>query len=169
MKTWWITLSVRERWILIGGSVVSIVLLFYALIWYPFQKQVATLQQTVMEQRAEVTWMRQAAREVQRLTQAATVPPPIAGLSGRSLLSLVDQTAREAGLGSALKRVEPQGTDQLRVQLDEVSFDALTRWLIVIEHQYGVVIDSLIMDRLRVDRPENAGRVNARLVLQGAA
>lgn len=46
-------------------------------------------------------------------------------MDGRSLLTLVDQTARAAGLGAALKRVTPQGENRLGVQFDAVEFDQL--------------------------------------------
>ena len=34
----------------------------------------------------------------------------VAGLGGRSLLAVVDQSARAGGLGNAIKRIEPDGT-----------------------------------------------------------
>ena len=103
--------------------------------------------------------MRQAAREVKRLSGGAGTSP---SSDGRSLLTLVDQTARGAGLATALKRVAPQGEDKLSVQLDGVEFDKLIPWLGSLERDHRIAIVNL-----SVDRTTAAGLVNARIILQG--
>ncbi len=161
MKAWWETLSARERLWVIGGLGLTLALLCYALVWEPFRASQRQLQQRAAEQRADLIWMRQAAREVKRLSAAAGTSP---ASDGRSLLTLVDQTARAAGLASALKRVAPQGEDKLSAQLDGVEFDKLIPWLGSLERDHRIVIVNLSVDRTAV-----AGLVNARVILQGAA
>ncbi|MGB5062970.1 MAG: type II secretion system protein GspM, partial [Candidatus Competibacter sp.] len=82
---------------------------------------------------------------------------------GRSLLTLVDQTARTAGLKTALKRVTPQGEDKLSAQLDAVEFDKLIPWLGMLERDHHLTIVNL-----SVDRTGAAGLVNARVILREA-
>jgi len=160
VKTWWDSLSARERLLVAGGAALTVALLFYALVWQPFQANSRRLRHSVAEQRAELMWMRQAAAEIKRLEHANSTRP--AG-DGRSLLTLVDQTARAAGLGSALKRVAPQGDDKLSAQLDAVEFDPFIAWLGALERNHRLTIVNL-----SVDRTPAAGRVNARAILQGA-
>lgn len=160
MKAWWETLSARERGLIAGGMAIVLVLLIYALVWEPFRASDRRLRQSVAEQRADLAWMRQAAQEVKRLSatgKGSTAP------DGRSLLTLVDQTARAAGLGAALKRIAPQGEDKLSAQLDAAEFDKLIPWLGVMERQHQLTIVNL-----SVDRAGAAGLVNARVILQGA-
>ncbi|HAO33650.1 MAG TPA: type II secretion system protein M [Candidatus Competibacter sp.] len=157
MKAWWDGISNRERALVAGGALSMLLLLFYLAIWQPFQANHRRLRQNVAEQRADLAWMRQAAAEVKRLNAAAARPA-----DNRSLLTLVDQTARAAGLGAALKRVAPQGDDKLSAQLDAVEFDKLVPWLGVLEHDHRVSLVSF-----SADRTETPGLVNARIVLGG--
>ena len=158
MKAWWETLSARERLLVIGGLGLTLALLGYALVWEPFRTSHRQLQQRVAEQRADLIWMRQAAREGKRLSGNAGTSPT---RDGRSLLTLVDQTARAAGLASALKRVAPQGEDKLSAQLDGVEFDKLIPWLGMLEHDHRIAIVNL-----SIDRANATGLVNARVILR---
>jgi len=158
MKTWWGNLSSRERLLTAGGALLTLALLLYALAWRPFQASHRRLQQSVVEQRAELAAMRQMAEEIKRLDGSGGKPPTA---DGRSLLTLVDQTARAAGLGAALKRVTPQGADRLGVQFEAVEFDKLIPWLGALERDHRIAIVNLSVDRA------TAGRINARLVVQG--
>ncbi len=158
MKAWWETLSARERLLVIGGLGLTLALLGYALVWEPFRTSHRQLQQRVAEQRADLIWMRQAAREVKRLSGNAGAS---SASDGRSLLTLVDQTARAAGLTSALKRVAPQGEDKLSAQLDGVEFDKLIPWLGTLEHDHRIAIVNL-----SIDRANATGLVNARVILR---
>ncbi len=158
MKAWWESLATRERALISGGALVALAVLGYGLAWEPFQSSHRRLQQSVAEQRADLAWMQQAAQEIQRLSSAAPLEN-----DGRSLLTLVDQTARTAGLGAALKQITPQGDDKLSARLDRVEFDQLLDWLGALERQYPVVLINL-----SVDRTETTGLVNARVILQGS-
>ena len=77
---------------------------------------------------------------------------------------MVDQTARAAGLGASLKRLVPQGDDQISVQLDAVAFNALLNWLLKLERE-----QRLTLINLNVDRTGSPGLVNVRIILQGSA
>ena len=161
MKNWWNNLSERERWIVGGGGTLTLLFLLYALVWHPFHTNLLNLRQTVAAQRQDLAWMRQAALEVKRLSASPVTATARQG-NPQSLLTLVDQTARAAGLGPVMKRIEPQGEDKLRVQFEQVNFDQLVRWLGSLEQEYGVTSASVSLDR-----QAEAGRVDARLVLQG--
>ena len=157
MKAWWESLSTRERALVAGGAAATLALLLYALVWEPFQAGGRRLRQSVAEQRASLAWMRQAAEEIKRLGGAGAARPVA---DNRSLLTLVDQTARAAGLGAALKRVAPQGDDKLSAQLDGAEFDKLIPWLSGLERDQAIAIISL-----NVDRTDAPALVNARIVL----
>ncbi len=159
MTHWWQGLNLRERRIFLSGAVLSLSLLLYALAWHPFQTRLTDLRRTVAAQRADLTWMQQAAQEVKRLSSADPAPTQ---QGGPSLPTLVDQSARSEGLGSALKRVEPQSDGNLRVRLEQVGFDQMIRWLNKLEREHRVSTVNAV-----VDRQDHNGLVNARLLLQG--
>lgn len=155
LKEHWGRLQERERHFLLGGAVALLLLGGYGLIWDPYVEGMARLEKEVVEQRALLRWMEEAAAEVQGLRRGRPV-------KGGSLLALADSTARAAGLGSALKRVEPEGQRGVRVWFEQVPFDDLLRWLDQLS-QRGVRLSGLVVER----RPE-PGRIDARLVLEEA-
>lgn len=157
MKAWWENLGARERGLIVVGTVLVMMLLSYVLAWEPLRNSDRRLRQSVAERRADLAWMRQAAEEIKRLGGAGAARPVA---DNRSLLTLVDQTARAAGLGAALKRVAPQGDDKLSAQLDGAEFDKLIPWLSGLERDQAIAIISL-----NVDRTDAPALVNARIVL----
>jgi general secretion pathway protein M len=157
MKAWWDNLASRERLLVSGGLAIALAILIYGLIWEPFQASHRRLQQNVAEQRADLAWMRQAAQDIQRLSGVAQPRS-----DGRSLLTVIDQTARAAGLGAALKQITPQGEDKLNARLDAVEFDKLLPWIGALERDHPVVLMNLSLDRT-----ETPGLVNARIIFQG--
>ena len=157
MKAWWENLGARERGLIVVGTVLVMMLLSYVLAWEPLRNSDRRLRQNVAERRADLAWMRQAAEEIKRLGGAEAARPVA---DNRSLLTLVDQTARAAGLGAALKRVAPQGDDKLSAQLDGAEFDKLIPWLSALERDQAIAIISL-----NVDRTDAPALVNARVVL----
>lgn len=173
MKAWWDQRNQRERLLLSGAAILMTLLLCYALLWLPFQDDLSNLRQRVTQQRSELVRMQQIAAEIRYLEQRAraTVAPP-AGRSDTtattattanspSLPTLVDQTARAAGLGKALKRVEPQTADTLQIQFEQAGFDTMLGWLDRLLQDHGIVIVNII-----VSRQDKPGTVDARLLLQ---
>ncbi len=158
MNRYWSTLQPRERRIVLIGATLLLVLGVYALIWAPLTERTATLRENVRAERETLDWMRQAASEVTRLRGRAAP----AGAAGGPLLTRVDTAARSHGLADALKRVQPEGSDNIRVWLEGASFDAVLRWLHEIAGG-GVQISALV-----VDRAETPGSINARVTLSGS-
>lgn len=162
MKAWFESLDLRERRLLIGGGVLLLVLLLYVGIWEPLVNKVDSLRTSTAEQQTVLAEMRQMALEVKRLgggKRSAARPA-----SGRSLLSLVDSTAKSAQLGDALKRVQPDGEHRVQVWLEGVSFDQLVNWLVTLEQRQGIRAVSSVFEA-----KDEAGRIDARLVFEAAA
>lgn len=161
MKEWLAGLEQRERLLVYAAAGLLAVILVYAIFIQPFHSGHGKLKATVEAQRETVSWMQQSAAKVKQLKSAG--PAAGKGLGGRSLLSVADTAARGAGLGPALKRIEPEGRSGVRVWLEGASFDAVVGWLNVMSTQYGVEVDSATLERAGAP-----GRVNVRLNLQVA-
>lgn len=159
MKAWWSGLQVNERRMLIAGAVVLLLVLPYFGVWLPLQDDIAALEEQVREQQAVKRWMQQAAAEVKQLSagSGSVVRPR----DGRSLLAVVDQTAKRSGLGPGLKRLEPEGQAAVRVWLEQVAFDDMVAWLTGLEQQNGLVVATIT-----IDRQDLPGQVNARITLE---
>jgi general secretion pathway protein M len=141
---------------------VLVLLLVYAVLLQPFYSQHGKLRSSVAEQHETLQWMQQNAATVRQLQGSGQTAGT--GLAGRSLLSVADASARGAGLGPALKRVEPEGSSGVRVWLDGAVFDSVISWLDTMGRQYGVDIESVTFEQSGA-----GGRVNVRLTLQAPA
>lgn len=159
MKEWWNTLGTRERLMLGGGALLLVPLLVWLLVWHPLARGVQRLETEVAAQREGLQWMRNAAAELQQLRGSGAQAS--AGLGGRSLLAVVDQSARAAGLGNGLKRIEPDSATAVRARLEGVPFDAVVKWLDELSRKFGV-----LATLVSIERVAGAGQVNIRLTLQ---
>jgi general secretion pathway protein M len=161
MKDWLDNLESRERILVVAGAALLALLLLYVLVLAPFRSGYRALQASVSEQRDTAVWMQGSAQTIQNLRSSGAAAAK--GLGGRSLLAVTDSTARAGGLGPALKRVEPEGGNSVRVWLEGASFDVLVKWLGTLSTQHGVDADSVTLER-----HEAPGLVNARLMLEAA-
>jgi general secretion pathway protein M len=159
MKAWLAGLEPRERLLVLAVAGVVVALLIYGVLLQPFYNRHARLKTGVAEQYETLQWMQQNAASVRQLRGSGQ--PASTGLGGRSLLSVADASARSAGLGPALKRVEPEGSSGVRVWLDGAVFDAVVGWIDSMGTRYGVDVDSI-----SVEQSGAPGRVNVRLTLQ---
>lgn len=161
MRAWLAERSPRERTVLLGGGALVLAILAWGLVWDPLARSRSRLEERIATAQADLAWMRGASAEVQRLRATAGG----AGLdrAGRSLLALADTTARDAGLGPALTRVEPVNETRVNVWFERASFDAVATWLETLAQRYGVAVDELSADRV-----EGVGLANVRVTLVDA-
>ena len=161
MLNYWMQLKPRERIIIAIASVVLLVLMLYLLLLEPLILKEQTLTERVARQKEEVQWLKSAALEVKQL-QPGNKTSGSARKQGESLLVVVDRTAKESNLGDSMKRVEPDGSDRVRVWVEDAAFDDIAKWLVRVQKQYQLTIESAVFDQT-----ENTGKVNARLVFLG--
>ena len=160
MKQWLNSLEPRERRLVLGGAVLGSCLLLYLLAWEPFVGKVEQLRASHSEQQALLEWMQGAAREVKQLSHGTRRPGQAA--SGQSLLALIDSTAKAARLGTALKRVQPDGEQRVQVWLEEAPFDDVVAWLEGLDRRQAATLESSVF--VAKDKP---GLVDVRLVFAG--
>lgn len=78
--------------------------------------------------------------------------------AGQSLLTAVNSSARSSGLN--LQRFEPDGEQRVRVTLENAVFTDVMRWIVTLQTQYGLRIDSF-----HADHQGKPGIVNIRLTV----
>jgi general secretion pathway protein M len=159
MRERWNALAPREQQALAIGAVVVALLLGWALVWQPLAQARARLAQRVSTDRAALAAMRAAQAELPTLN--AAVARAGVDRQGKSLLALADASARNAGLGNALKRVEPASARSVRVNFEGANFDQLVGWIENLARDYGVEASDV-----SADRAEGLGSVNARVTLE---
>lgn len=145
------TLSERDRRMLtIGGALVALLLLY---VIFQLDSSVSSAHKRIKKKQDDLAWIQTAAPEI-----LAGGAAPTAG--GESLIVIVDRSAREAGLATALAGSEPAGPGGLSVRLQKAPFDNLISWLARLSQQNGVRVDSA-----SIDTAGTPGLVNAAIVL----
>jgi general secretion pathway protein M len=149
LRTWYAGLQQREqRMVAIGGCVVAVLVLVLGIL-VPLQSAVSSAVKGNETKRQDLAWMQANAPEIRAAGNE------VAADTGEAPVVLVDRVAREAGLASALRGTQPNGTG-VRVQLEAASFDTLVTWLATLDERYGLAIESIT-----VDRAAQPGVVNA--------
>ena len=146
MKQWWRERNAQERrWLSITALVLSLCL-FWLLIWQPVLQDRQRLAERIQSQQLAVSSMQQMASEVARL--GASEPSRTAPRRDhRSLLALADESARSRGLAEALRRIEPQGEQRVRMLLEDAQFAAVSAWLETLQFRMGIEVEEISIER----------------------
>jgi general secretion pathway protein M len=163
MKAWldrlratWAGLAERDRRVLMVGAGALALILVYVAGWQPLTSARERRAAALAEARSLAVKLETLAAETTR--RRGTGGATIAG-TNQSLLAVVDATRKTAGL-TKQPSIQPEGESTVRIQIEDVPFDQLVRWLNDLQTRYGVRVDSADIDRV-----SGAGLVNARLTL----
>ena len=147
LRTWFFGLQQRERRVLtVGAIAVAVLILLFGLL-LPLQGAVSGLNRRNAIKREDLAWM--------QVHQAEISSTALPAARGEAPVVVVDRTARETGLTDALRATAPNGNG-VRVQLEAAAFDTMVPWLVNLDENYGLAIESITLDRTA--RP---GLVNA--------
>lgn len=148
LLAWYAGLQPREqRVVAIGGIAVTILILVPGIL--TLQSAVSNAVKRNETKRADLAWMLVNAPQIR--AAGSQLPAD----TGEAPVVLVDRVGREAGLASALRGTQPNGTG-VRVQLESAPFDTMVTWLATLDERYGLAIETIT-----VDRAARPGVVNA--------
>jgi general secretion pathway protein M len=157
LRDWFFSLQPRERVIVGAGAAIVPLVLLYMFALAPFYHAVSQRAERVAKKEGDLAWMRSVAPEMAMLAASS---PAADAPSGESLVVLIDRSARECGLGSALVGQTPNGETGIRVRLEAAEFDKLVVCLGTLQQAHSVNIE-----QASIDRTGKPGLVNASLVL----
>lgn len=148
LRAWYAGLQSRERRaVALGGA--ALIALIVGSGMLSLQTAAWSAVHRTEARREDLKWMQANAPEIRAF--GGQIPAE----TGEAPVVLVDRVAREAGLASALRGTQPNGTG-VRVQLEAAPFDTMVAWLATLEDHYGLAIESIT-----VDRTAQPGAVNA--------
>lgn len=110
---------------LVLGVTILFIVFSYAFIWEPLKNENTQLMQRLEASRNDLAWMTSIAPQIKALSNKPTKKKVQQG----SLLTTIDQTARNFKIDNKLERAEPQSNGQIRVTYKEISFIKLSDWL----------------------------------------
>jgi general secretion pathway protein M len=158
MPEWWENLQRQEK-LAAAATGLAVTLLVVYLLLQPLLSSRVRLREEVSNRRAELAWMRDAAKEIGQSDAAArnggaAIPP----------LQFIDQAARENHLSEQLKRVEPGSGGEIKVWLSNAAYVDLVRWL----RQLSTA-GRLAITNLNVEKGASPGLVSAQLTLNSGS
>lgn len=158
LRSWLDGLAPRERSLVVWGGIAAAVLVFLGALVMPLYTAAAKSAARVEQKRADLSWMRGVVAELR-----AAGPAGPSASSGQSLVVIIDQTARQAGLERSLSGSQPSGTGGIRVRLEAAPFDTVVAWIALLQQQHAILVESATMDHGAAP-----GVVNASIVLNKA-
>ncbi|HEY6484311.1 MAG TPA: type II secretion system protein M [Steroidobacteraceae bacterium] len=135
----WDTMSERERRMVTICAVIAVFVLIAGVL-IPLDRSVSHARARLGKKQADLLWMRGVAPEL------AAAGPAHAHAGNESLIVIVDRSARESGLASALAGSEPSGPGALQVRLQKASFDTIVAWLARLSQQNGIRVEGATID-----------------------
>lgn len=150
----WDALNQRERLIVSFLGVVVIFALVMLVVYIPLLKKRDEVLLRYESNVELLNWMSSVAPQVKKQTTGS----PASAQSAQSIMNTVNQTAQAYQLN--LDRIQPEGKSNLRVWIQDASFDALMRWLVDLQNTSGISVKNI-----SIDSGNNSGIVSARVVL----
>jgi general secretion pathway protein M len=158
MKKWLLSLSQRERTIVLSAAVVVILFLFYLIIVSPVATHYNENKKNVATANETLEWMKAAAQKVKALRGGSSANKK--SKDKQFVLGVIDRSIKKAGLAAVMKRVQPEGESGVRVWFENAAFDDLMLWLATIESENGLVVNEI-----NIEETEVTGLVNVRVFL----
>ena len=101
-----------------------------------------------------VQYMRASEKEARAMSKSTTK----GSAAGQTLLTQVSRTAQTYGIPP--NRLQPEGSDGVSVWFDGVAFNELAQWM------QAQANDGIMVRQISIDRHDEPGKVNARIVLR---
>lgn len=157
VREWLDKLAPRERVLVLAAAIFAGLALVYALGLQPLYAARGRAAAEVEERRNLLRDIEQVAR---RFGPQGAATTPVAA-TGESVVVVIDRSTRERGLGTYLKRNQPEGAGGVRLRLENAPFDDLTAWLADLQARHGLAAVSASFDP-----SGEPGRVNSNLELE---
>ena len=161
LREWFMAREPRERKLILLGLIAVLIGGWYNLVQQPMTAEIAKLEKRNQADQETLLWMRGAAVQIRAQGGAGTTSNP-----GGSLLTLADSSLRRFGLGPALKRIQPEDENNVKIWLEEASFNVLLSWCNQIESQ-GLRVS--VAGITPSDSNTKNGLVKARITLSSGA
>jgi general secretion pathway protein M len=146
-------LGERDRIALRGLGWFGAAVLMYVLMIAPLVAHVDAATRRLQAERELLTWLQS------HDSGSVGGAMPASG-SEEALATVVNETAEQAGL--SIRRYEPAGEDGVRLWMEGADFNALVKWLFLLEGSHGVSAAEF-----NIERESDPGKVSVRITLRG--
>lgn len=156
-KEWFAALAPRERTLVSIAAAFTVFTILYLGVWETLANAHYGREKSLSEARALATRLEVIGAEAlkARMSGGGAVSN-----SGMSLLSVVDQAGKSGTLSKPPTRLQPEGDREVKVWLEDTTFDGVVRWIAELETRHGVSAQTV-----DIEKESAPGLVNARLSL----
>ena len=142
------SLTERERVVLGAGVIFTILIILYAFVWEPWQKELNHLRTQVPIKQETLVWMQKQADQVGPLLQKEAIAKQ---LDKQPLLTVIEGSAQRSGLSKYIRRMAPGENGQVQIWLTEVEFDKWITWLEQLR-TLGIEVNTASVNRTKDNR-----------------
>ena len=142
------SLTERERVVLGAGVIFTILIILYAFVWEPWQKELNRLRTQVPVKQETLVWMQKQADQVGPLLQKEAIAKQ---LDNQPLLTVIEGSAQRSGLSKYVRRMAPGENGQVQIWLTEVEFDKWITWLEQLR-TLGIEVNTASVNRTKDNR-----------------
>lgn len=146
MKNWWVKLQQREQTVILIGSFILILAFLYFVIWSQIVLDYNNKASRVDNKRETLNWISQRKEELEHLKR---INPNLfnQATDNRSLLAIVDASAKQIGTHSSITQIDPDGENKVSVWVENISFDHLIILLGELERRNHIEVASLDLNK----------------------
>ncbi|WP_020393600.1 type II secretion system protein GspM [Thiolinea disciformis] len=140
MKAWFLSLTERERYLLVATFVFLFSVFLWFGVWQPLTKYQKRLK-AELEDNAKTLEILQGAQ--QQLASYKPVETTMVGDTGTSVQLLISPLLQNYGLNNEKASSEAKGTNGVTLKLQEADFDKMISLLGDLESQQGIYITGM--------------------------
>ena len=140
MKTWWLNASLRDKQLASLGIGCVVLFLIYELTFAPLINTVDSMRQRIHTNQTLLAWMQESNKRIQSLEKSQQPATP---KSSASLLSTIQNNVNNQAIGKNIYQLQQAENDAIQVRLQKVNFDALSKWLIAVCQEQGLIITEM--------------------------
>lgn len=159
MKTWFNSLSSRERAMVIVAAIASILLLFWLLVAQPLLNNHKRLNKIITSQENTLEKMQKQSVQIKQLQQQNSKP---AVASNKNPQQLIEHSLQTWRLKPSLERMQSQGANGVRLILKDANADRVMRFLYELENKKSLSISEMIIN----NQKKEAGFADVRLTIK---
>ena len=159
INDWWDALQLRERYMVLFAAMLVALSIIYLAIWSPIATNRDSKLKRVEAKRDTVVWMNQKKQEVEHFKR---INPNIfnSATHERSLLAIVDKSAKQMGVRPSIKRIEPKGENRVQLYVENIAFDYLIVLLGELERRNNIEVTGASFNR-----SDQVGNISGRVTL----
>ena len=157
IQQWLLMLNSREKVMVFGGIIFTVVILLWGLVYEPMKTQHKNLTTQIEDKTNELRWMQLSSQRIkQAQNNPSTKRKPIN--TGKAPRPIIDRALRQFQLKKGLKNMS--GVKKIDVSLKNIQADNLMKFLGMLEMKHGIHVLSM-----EITPKNDTGEINASLKL----